>query len=156
MVTDQNPQAELDDFHRALLLKLISDGLGWRTAAQCIGLDPNAVVYAAEHDRRFARDLLLAERALDREGVQRLLAAARNPRHWRAAAWLLERLNPDDYGRKRTRQPALDRRTVDQLADAFVALVRKLPPESGRRTLAKLEAICVKISTEVPEEKKPR
>ena len=49
---------------------------------------------------------VVAMNKAEAEGAIKLLmlirAAAENPRHWRAAAWILERRWPEHYGRHRT------------------------------------------------------
>ena len=66
------------------------------------------------------------------------------PNHWRAAAWLLERRNPDDFT---IRQPHLV--TEQQLADTIHHLVEvinhDLPEENYHRAIQKLDDIMLEM-----------
>ena len=63
--------------------------------------------------------------------------AAKEPKHWRAAAWLLERRNPEDFA---ARQPSVV--TSVQIADFIGQIVEliddELPHENYRRAMRKI------------------
>ena len=62
------------------------------------GCRPSTITRAAARDRQFARQLIEAEHNVEVEALRRVREASKDPRHWRAAAWMLERRNPDDFG----------------------------------------------------------
>lgn len=89
--------AMLKEGTREKILTLISLGFSRRSAAHYVCCAPSTISRLANRDADFAHRLATAEKNLEFEALRSLRAAARNPRYWRAAAWLLERKNHDDF-----------------------------------------------------------
>ena len=87
-----------DDAKRREFLALIRAGCSRRTASSYVRCDPGTPRYHAIHDPEFAAQLHRAEVGREVIQLQHIQEAAK--RSWRAAAWLLERLNPSDFRRK--------------------------------------------------------
>ncbi|HMO64815.1 MAG TPA: helix-turn-helix domain-containing protein, partial [Verrucomicrobiota bacterium] len=88
----------LDDVKRGEVCALISAGLTMAETARYVGCHPRTIVRAMARDAPFCRAVRQAELTarFDPEVLMRRAATT----NWRAAAWLLERTNPRDYGRR--------------------------------------------------------
>ena len=143
------PRVPFDADQRRRVLDMVSAGASRRRAAERVGCAPSTITRAAQRDPIFAEELFQAENALEFEAVQFIRHAAREPRYWRAAAWLLERKNPDSFAAHRpTPEPGLDPRTAHLLAQALMAIVDELPTDNRDRALQKLEAIFTQIQAQ--------
>jgi len=143
------PRVPFDADQRRRVLDMVSAGASRRRAAERVGCAPSTITRAAQRDPIFAEELFQAENALEFEAVQFIRHAAREPRYWRAAAWLLERKNPDAFAAHRPApEPGLDPRTARLLSQALVAIVEELPPEGRDRALEKLEAVFTQIQAQ--------
>jgi len=94
----------LDDGKKRDILTILSVGCSRRIAAGYVGCHPDTIQNTAERDPVFAEQL---SRALYLAGVSNLTniqQAGKEGRYWRAAAWLLERRYPEEFG---TRRPEL-------------------------------------------------
>jgi hypothetical protein len=85
-----------DAQRREILCTLISIGLSRRAAAESVGVPPSSVVHAARTDPPFAQRLRDAEAA---RAIRPPEFADIGCRGWHAAARLLERADPEDFGR---------------------------------------------------------
>lgn len=91
----------------AIICEALEGGAYLATAAALAGLHPDTVYKwlkrGAEGEEPYATFASAVESA-QATGEKRLLdlirAAAAEPKHWQAAAWMLERKFPDRYGRK--------------------------------------------------------
>src|SRR5688572_5137950 len=102
----------LDPAKRAEICDLLAAGQSVRAAARTIGCDVKTIRRHAERDENFARLLRKAELRARKDPLKMLQRAAGTS--WRAAAWLLERTDPQHYGK----QSAIACRP-EQLRDAF-------------------------------------
>ncbi len=87
----------LDDVKRAEICALLNAGLAFHETARYIGCTPRTIRREISRNavfRREVHDALLAARVAPEKLLRQ--AAGRN---WRAAAWLLERTEPQVYGR---------------------------------------------------------
>lgn len=87
-----------DEAKRLQFLALIRAGCSRRNACRYVRCDPGTIRYHAVHDPDFAETLHQAEVGREVIHLQHIREAAK--RSWRAAAWLLERLNPSEFRRK--------------------------------------------------------
>ena len=90
----------LDDKKRRTILALISNGSSRRIAARFVGCAPSTITRTADRDPFFAEQLASAENMVEVKTLQAIQNAAQKDRYWRAAAWLLERRNPEDFCRR--------------------------------------------------------
>lgn len=89
----------LDDVKRGEIVALISAGCSITDAARYVGCSVNTINRDAFRDRSFHKRMREAYLAAELKPLQSLRQAATH--HWRAAAWLLKRVNPDRYERQR-------------------------------------------------------
>jgi hypothetical protein len=92
--------ATLDEVKRRKLLAILSNGSSRRVAAHVVGCSPSTITRTAKRDREFAAALVAAEMNVEIEALQHIRQAAKEGRYWRSSAWLLERRNPVDFGRR--------------------------------------------------------
>jgi hypothetical protein len=82
---------------RAKLCELIAESHTIEEASEAVGVSIRTVQRERKRDEDFDHDVLLALQKTP-DPLKLMEQAART--HWRAAAWLLERQNPEEYARK--------------------------------------------------------
>jgi hypothetical protein len=127
----------LDETKRLKIIAIVSNGSSRRTAARYVGCSPGTITRTAARHPEFGVQLARAEESLEIETLKSLRKAAEDPRYWRAAAWLLERQNPQDFALKITRP--LDR----QIAQLVAQIAAAVGLEEGKRRCA--EAVVVEV-----------
>ena len=82
------------------------------------------------------------------EALRAIRAAARQERYWRAAAWVLERKNPDDFA---PRPPKMFSQTevAQLLSHVAEMLVGELPEENCRRAIDWLDEVMLGLQDEM-------
>jgi IS30 family transposase len=88
----------LDEPKRREICALVSAGCGIEAAARYVGCAPTTIRREALRNADFHDDLRQAELAAQISPLRALRHAAAT--HWRAAAWLLERTNPDRFAKQ--------------------------------------------------------
>ena len=96
----------LDDTKRREVCALISTGCGFDAAADYVGCNPVTIRREAMRNPDFFEDLRKAELAAQIVPLQAMRKAASS--NWRAAAWLLERTQPDAFGPRRPLHISVD------------------------------------------------
>lgn len=91
----------LDEGKRREICALLSAGASLQRAAQYVGCSPQTVRREAKRDREFRERMGRAKVSLQLGPLQLMRQAAQN--NWRAAAWMLERSDPAQFGRRRER-----------------------------------------------------
>ena len=90
----------LDDDKKAMVIVLVGQGASRREAAQLVKCHHTTIGRTAARDPAFAAKLAQVEAAAHLEAGDMIRRAASDPKYWRAAAWMLERRNPEDYARR--------------------------------------------------------
>ena len=109
-----NGKPVLDDFKKGLIINMVTEGSSQRSAAGAVGCAPSTITRTAKRDRQFGLDLLQAHELLKMRALRTMNRVADQDKHWRAAAWLLERLEPDRFALRKPFQF-----TLDQMKDMF-------------------------------------
>jgi hypothetical protein len=94
---------EFDAARKNMLCALIRTGCTRRRAANIAGVAESTVRSALQSDPDFAARMADATAAAEVECLQTIRAAA--ARSWRAAAWMLQRICPREYGPKHPSPP---------------------------------------------------
>ncbi len=94
---------------------LVTAGCSGRSAAGFVGVTPSAVRHLVLRDAKFAEQVRTAEMHRELKHLQNIRNCGE--KSWRASAWYLERINPDDY---RARQP--DVYTVAQVKETLYGI----------------------------------
>ena len=128
-----------DEQKQRAVCALISVGAGYEAAARHVGCSTWTIRREAQRDEDFARRLRDAESAADMIPLQMLRKAAQT--HWRAAAWLLERISPDRFARPQAKSLSLDRVSTLLRDVADIVYEDCDDPEQIGRASQKLEAL---------------
>ena len=130
----------LDETKRRTVVALVANGSSRQVAARYIGCAPNTIVRTAARIPEFARELAQAEQTAEITLLRSVQAAAKRPRHWRAAAWLLERRNPDDFA-PRAPNVLTDQQVAQMINQMVEVLHEDVSEENYVRAMQKLEQI---------------
>jgi len=131
----------LDEIKRREILAILTVGCSRRTAANYVGCAVSTIQNTADRDPKFAEALRHAEHQSEIAYLKNIQKAARKEQYWRAAAWALERRNPEEYARR-----GPDVITVDQirliLAEFTQIVVSEVPiPRYRKNVLKRLHAL---------------
>lgn len=88
----------LDEDRCAEICDLVTAGHPLNAVARLVGCNVKTIRRHAERDERFARMLGTAEIAARHDPIKMMRRAAGSS--WRAAAWILERTEPERYGKQ--------------------------------------------------------
>lgn len=136
----------LDEMKKQTVIGLLTNGSSRRVAARFIGCAPSTITRTAARDSEFAERLVRAEQTAEVSLLKSVQAAAKLEKHWRAAAWLLERRNPQDFASRPPRLFAGEE--VAEILGQFVGVLRAdLPEENCRKALEKLDAMLTEFRT---------
>ncbi|REJ68898.1 MAG: hypothetical protein DWQ31_06840 [Planctomycetota bacterium] len=127
----------LDDVKKAEIAAMISVGCSKAAACRYVGCVPATLRNELRRDAGFAARVRRAERHRQLVALQQIQKAG--ARSWRAAAWLLERLNPEDFHR---RDP--DVVTREQLEAYVQSFVEALSGELTREQFQRLGGLLRK------------
>jgi hypothetical protein len=126
----------LDDVKQGQIMAIVSMGCSQRTAARYVGCAPSTILYTAEHNQAFAEKLEHARSQAVVMHMKNINSAAKKAQYWRAAAWALERLNPEDYA-----PPHADMLSTEQvfklLAYLSQVIVEEVPIDAYRKNIMK-------------------
>jgi hypothetical protein len=132
---------EFTDAKRAELVAHVHQGATVAEAASIVGVSLRTVQLAGQRNDDFHHDLELAKHnaKVDPEKLMRRAASA----HWRAAAWLLERTDPDRYGK---RPPNSCRpETLRQMNDWLIeTALEATPPEHREAVYRRMRSVADK------------
>ena len=112
----------LDDTKRREVCAMVSAGSGIERAAKYVGCNPSTIRREALRNADFHDQLRRAELAAELEPLQLLRKKAAT--HWRAAAWLLERVNPHRFNKQ-----DVNRLTKDQVEELFEEILEVIDSE---------------------------
>ncbi len=131
----------LAGYKRREILAILGVGCSRRVAAKYVGCSVSTIQNTADRDPNFAQKLRRTENASEIGYMENIRNAGRNERYWRAAAWALERLNPEKYGKR-----GPDVITVDQIRDLMAQfaeiIVEEVPVAKYRKNiLRRIDAI---------------
>lgn len=107
-----------DGEKRGQVLALLRSGCSKRRAAAYVGVDESTIRRAEREDPEFAIEVAKASTQFEVDLVTKMRVQADNS--WRAAAWLLERRLPEEFGRppKRKREkPEKPKSRSDELLE---------------------------------------
>jgi hypothetical protein len=135
-----DPREALDAVKRATIVTLIRLGASRRMAAGQVGCSHRTIARTAARNPRFAAELAAAESRADAKALKLIDRATDQEKYWRAAAWVLERRNPEEFGHRKphTYTPG----HVLKFFDRFLhAVLPKLPPECRDTLLEEYDEI---------------
>ena len=119
----------IDETKRREFCALIAAGCGIRWAARYIGCSPRTVRREAIRNDDFHHQLRRAERAAQLAPLNAIKHASR--RHWRTAAWFLERTCPERFSKHEPER--IDRDDVVHFFEQLVELIKGAIPDGELR-----------------------
>ena len=144
----------LDDGKRREICALVSAGCGLDAAARYVSCSVSTIRREALRNEHFRKELRGAELRSQLDPLRAMRQAACT--HWRAAAWLLERTNPRQFGRHKP--DACRPNELHEVIDAIVQqAVEEIPdPETRDRVCRQLLASAYRASRSMAAvERKP-
>ena len=138
----------LDWKKQKIIIAILSIGCSRRTAARYVGCTPASIQATAKVDEKFREQLCQAEKNAEIEFTKCVHNAALQERYWKAATWMLERLNPEDFGKKQvdTLPPAEIAKIITRLAEIIVEEVKN--PAVRKKILARVEEMMRNYTAE--------
>ncbi len=124
----------LDEYKRREILAIVSVGCSRRTAARYVGCSVSTIQNTAERDPAFGQRLRRAEQSAEVGYMRNIQKAAAKEQYWRAAAWALERINPEDFAPRRPDALRIDQ-AVALLMELTEILVEEIPAARYRKAV---------------------
>ncbi|TWU30218.1 hypothetical protein [Bythopirellula polymerisocia] len=142
---------QINDSDKRALRTMLFVGCDREMAAKVLGWTAEKLRKALESDTEFANELLQAEGQAEFHHMRVLHNAAKDEKHWRVAAWWLERRAKRRYGRRSQRDL-----TDTQLEDFIENLARIIQSEvtqdeDRQRLLEKMAEFLRGESQEITE-----
>jgi hypothetical protein len=134
----------LDDVKRGQISAIIAAGCGLAAAARYVGCSVDTIRREAIRNDAFRHELRGAEVRSQLDPLQAMRTAAKS--HWRAAAWLLERTNPEQFDRRRAGdcKPQELHKVVEAVVESAVEEIAD--PEIRERVCRRLLAVAYRSS----------
>ncbi|NOY29461.1 MAG: helix-turn-helix domain-containing protein [Planctomycetes bacterium] len=144
----------LDEFKRREIAALLAAGSGIADAARYVGCSARTIRREALRNEDFHDTLRKAELSSQLEPLRTLRKAASS--NWRAAAWLLERINPDRFAKHDARSIRIDEldSIVGQLVEMIAGEIED--PNTRVRVYRRLLAATHEITKESHDLDRPR
>ncbi len=147
---DANPGGRppvLDEQKRRIIIALLANGSSRRMAAHYVRCSPATLVRTMDRDPDFAAAVAQAEESTEIDALRRIRNASRNERYWRAAAWLLERRNPQEFAQRPPRA-FTDEQIVRLFRLAVDPFVEKMSDKDFDEMMERLEARMAEVRTD--------
>jgi hypothetical protein len=145
----------LGPIQRRKIVTLLSAGCSRRVAARRVGCAPSTIARTAARDPDFAEELAEAESSLETEMLDSIRHAAKTDRYWRAAGWLLERKNPQDFAPR-----SADLYTPNEMIELFTAaldtLQHRIPRDQRDLAVQDLQSLLLELDPPTPRPKIPQ
>jgi len=126
----------LDEIKKGQILAILAVGCSRRVAADYVGCSQSAIQNTARRDPTFAEALRRAEHQVEVGYLRNIQKAASQEKHWRAAAWALERHNPQDYARRSPEAMSIDQ-VKELIAQCAGIVVEEVPVAEYRKRIVK-------------------
>jgi hypothetical protein len=136
----------LDETKRGIIVALVANGSSRRVAARYVGCAPSTITRTAARDPKFGAELAHAEQMAEINLLRAVQAAGKLPKYWRAAAWLLERRNPDDFA-KRSPNVLTDTQVADMIGQLVEVLHEDVSEENYARAMQKLDQLLAECKS---------
>jgi hypothetical protein len=144
-------KSSIDAIKEAEICAIVSVGGSLRTAAKHVGSTVSAIRVRADRNRQFAQRLKRAESDFEVILLSNIQQAGK--KSWNASAWLLERIFPERFVKRRPNTIP-----VEEVNDVFEHLAKiiahEVPdPERSERLLDRVTTLLANLTAE-PKKKK--
>ncbi len=119
----------LDETKQREICAIVTAGASLRQAAKYVGCSASTVHREAGRDEVFRERLRRASATAQLAPLQSMREAVRT--HWRAAAWMLERADPDKFGRRNPKH--FGAKELRALRRDLLAILKDEIPQTGLR-----------------------
>jgi len=122
---------------------MIRVGCSRRRAARLLGINESTIRMAMTRDEAFLNRVHRSESHREAIALDHVRNAAE--KHWRAGAWLLERINPAEFGKRRHIEVTRDDVAImfKEFAGAVMNVLKN--PDDRRAVVEKLEKISIAV-----------
>ncbi|MDO4558090.1 MAG: hypothetical protein Q4C47_03905 [Planctomycetia bacterium] len=147
MSDDTRHSSHLSDSQQREILAFLMIGTSRRSAVRYVGCTLSSLDRTLRENVEFSNRVRRAERRVETDCLKSLYHAVTQDQQWRAAIWLLERLNPDEFSKRNPGTiSAVDFvRMCNTLSDLITTCV----PERYRRVLLKeLDRMISSLNTD--------
>ena len=136
----------LDEVKQAELCALMSQGCDVERAARYVGCSASTIRRELRRNKEFNKRLSDAVLSAELDPLRAVRRAAQ--KHWRAGAWLLERMNPQRFGKQNVRfiKPRQLQAFIEEFANTI--LDEAQDAEACRRVERKVKAFAAKLERE--------
>ena len=140
----------LDEAKRQRILALVANGSSRNVAARYVGCAASTIIRTAMRDPDFGVELARAEHTAEIALLRAIQAAGKMPQHSCAAAWLLERRNPEDFA---PRPPLLmtEQEMADTLAQFAHIIHKDMSEEDYERALQKIDGVIIEARSAIKQ-----
>jgi hypothetical protein len=133
-VTKPGRPPVLDEIKQREILAILSVGCSRRTAARYVGCAPTTIQNTADRDPKFAEKLRHAENQAELTWLKNINTAAKKEQYWRAAAWALEHIKPEQYAKRHPNVITVEQ--ISQLLSQFAQIVsEEIPVDKYRKAV---------------------
>jgi len=141
----------LDIDKRREILAILAVGCSRRTAARYVNCAVSTIQNTADRDPDFAAAVARAEKQCEIMLLHRVQKAAKQDQYWRAAAWLLERMNPEDFA-PRGPDTLTGAQIAQILARLGTILVENIPlPQIRKQLIRKVNGLAISLALPSPD-----
>lgn len=143
----------LDDVKRREVIALISAGSSVEGAARYVGCAASTIRREALRNPQFNEDLRRASLTAELNPLQAIREASK--KYWRAGAWLLERINPQRFGKQSVRhvKPEHVQEFIQIMGDIIKEEIRS--PDAFRRIAERFQKLANEAERESWADRSP-
>ena len=133
-----DPREVIDSKMKTKICGLLALGYSQNMAAEHLGCDSGTITRTAKRDPKFHEQLVEARSDASIEALRLIRHTGSQERYWRAAAWMLERRHPDEYGRRAPNTFTGEQmmKVLDRVLEVFMPAV---PPERVAEVMSEFE-----------------
>jgi hypothetical protein len=137
---------KLDEARQREVCAILAVGGTRQMAAHYVGCHVETIRRTARREPQFAQRLRRSEVGAELTLLRSIHAAAGDVRHWRAAAWALERMFPQRYARRRPDALPLER-AVELIEQVVATLLKEVRVKRDRkRVLARVAQLTAGLA----------
>jgi len=132
-------KSKITDEQQIQICAMVGVGCSLRTASRLAGCADSSVRSLLQRDRAFETRFRKSQQSCELMALRHVQLAGE--KNWRAAAWLLERMRPNDYGR--IKQDLMTQQQADQVFSQFTEIMMRevKNPEDRRRAFHALREV---------------